>query len=500
MKKGMIAAAACLLLTACSAPEPVFVEPATTVRETEETSETAAAETETEAESLESSAGSEAVTEAENTGESAGEEHIRQVLEQIDWGQEKSSLRGIQELMGYREHIRYMGTYNRSEERLDMVLEDGSRLLFLNTTDDTGRPSGCELMMINDRFNDNGFQENYLNQYDVTMDQEYYPETREKLLDQERKWDWNQTDMSIARNEIFARHGRSFSDPFLNAVFRRKTWYKPQYNSEQFARKESSLLNSFEKENLKLLIQWETEKGYRLPAGADYEQPVKLLSCSWLDLDGDGKKEEVKYQRWTYTTRATETYKLTVNNKSVEGSGENIHDNVGIVSLDGGKTVQLLASQDGPSADPMTDVYVYENGEPKPAGTISGDDIQVFKDRIYATAQCDHLQTFQGTLQYEFKDGKVKEVDREFYEQGGEAVALVSIPLLKEKNGAAGITLKAGEKVVIVGGDNREWVLIQSRETGEKGWLRCEKPYRCILPNGTEYESNQLFDGLSFYG
>jgi len=148
----------------------------------------------------------------------------------------------------------------------------------------------------------------------------------------------------------------------------------------------------------------------------------------------------------------------------------------------------------------MSDVYVYENGELKPAGMISGDDIQILKDRVYATAQCDHLQTFQGKLQYEFKNGKVNRVDRDFYEQGGEAVARMSIPLLQEKNGAPGITLKAGEQVIIVGGDNKEWVLIQSKETGEKGWLRCIVPYQCILPDGTELDSDALFSGLSFYG
>lgn len=499
MRRGMIAAATVLLLTACSVPKPVEIGSEMTAQETEET--TASVETEEE----DSSAGSVTETEKEDTkeeseaGESAGDEAVRRVLEQIDWEKKPCDLRTLQEILGYREKVQYIGTYNRSGERLDIELQDGTRLLLLDTTDDMGRPKSTELMMINDRFNDNGFQENYLNQYDVTIDEEYYPETKEKLLDDEKKWDLNQTDMSIARNEIFARHGRSFTDPFLNAVFKRKTWYQPQYTPEEFAQKESELLNSFEKENLKRLIQWETEKGYRLPAGADYEYPVQLLSCSWLDLDGDGEKEEVKYQRWTYGTSANETYKLTVNNKSVEGKGENIHDKVWIASMDG-KTTQLLCRQDGPSDDPMSDVYVYENGELKPAGMISGDDIQILKDRVYATAQCDHLQTFQGKLQYEFKDGKVNRVDRDFYEQGGEAVARMSIPLLQEKNGAPGITLKAGEQVIIVGGDNKEWVLIQSKETGEKGWLRCIVPYQCILPDGTELDSDALFSGLSFYG
>lgn len=161
------------------------------------------------------------------------------------------------------EGLPYKTRYNVSGERLDMTWDDGTRLVFLAITDDMGSPRGIELMMIDGQFNDNGFQENYLNQYDVTIDEEYYPQTANRLLEKEELDRMNQTDLSIARNEIFARHKRRFEDPFLQAVFNRKTWYQPQYTGDEFSALQARLLNSYEKENLKKIIAYEQEKGYR---------------------------------------------------------------------------------------------------------------------------------------------------------------------------------------------------------------------------------------------
>lgn len=184
------------------------------------------------------------------------------VREQLERSWQSSSLEEVEDLLSHRA-LPYESGRNVSGERVDMTWEDGTKLIFLDVTDDMGNPMGTQLMMMDGQLNDGGFQENYLNQYDVTIGDEYYPQTKERPLEAMELKGMNQTDLSIARNEIFARHGRKFEDPFLQAVFARKTWYAPQYEGEEFTGLQEGLLNSYEKENLKQIIAYEKKMGYR---------------------------------------------------------------------------------------------------------------------------------------------------------------------------------------------------------------------------------------------
>lgn len=64
----------------------------------------------------------------------------------------------------------------------------------------------------------------------------------------------------LARNEIYARHGRRFDDEYLQTYFGSKEWYTPVINPDEF--KESSL-NVYEIANRDLIVEYEKECGYR---------------------------------------------------------------------------------------------------------------------------------------------------------------------------------------------------------------------------------------------
>lgn len=51
--------------------------------------------------------------------------------------------------------------------------------------------------------------------------------------------DW---ELTLARNEVFARHGRVFQDPRLRAYFAARTWYRPdpRYTDARLSRVESA--------------------------------------------------------------------------------------------------------------------------------------------------------------------------------------------------------------------------------------------------------------------
>ena len=68
----------------------------------------------------------------------------------------------------------------------------------------------------------------------------------------------------IARNEMFARHGRVFDNKDLYNYFMAMMWYEPKYTPEEYDAKYSTrVFNEYEKANYKLIRQVEKEKGYR---------------------------------------------------------------------------------------------------------------------------------------------------------------------------------------------------------------------------------------------
>lgn len=64
----------------------------------------------------------------------------------------------------------------------------------------------------------------------------------------------------IARNEIYARHGRKFDDEALRAYFESRDWYYGTIDSGDF---NESDLSETEIANRDLIVQYEEEKGYR---------------------------------------------------------------------------------------------------------------------------------------------------------------------------------------------------------------------------------------------
>lgn len=63
----------------------------------------------------------------------------------------------------------------------------------------------------------------------------------------------------IARNEIYARHGRIFDDEELQAYFEQFDWYEGLYTADEF---KESVLNEYEKANRDLITEYESEMGF----------------------------------------------------------------------------------------------------------------------------------------------------------------------------------------------------------------------------------------------
>lgn len=72
----------------------------------------------------------------------------------------------------------------------------------------------------------------------------------------------SEQEMSYARNEIYARHGRKFSSEELQNYFNSKSWYTPIYEGADFDAMQDSVFNEYEKANVRLITQVEKDKGY----------------------------------------------------------------------------------------------------------------------------------------------------------------------------------------------------------------------------------------------
>lgn len=85
-----------------------------------------------------------------------------------------------------------------------------------------------------------------------------FSDSNHRYLTQDEVKGLSKEDFRIARNEIYARHGRKFNAQDLQEYFNSKTWYQGTIAPEEF---DESWLNSYEKENIQLLIKAEETAG-----------------------------------------------------------------------------------------------------------------------------------------------------------------------------------------------------------------------------------------------
>lgn len=86
------------------------------------------------------------------------------------------------------------------------------------------------------------------------LDEYIFPESDTKKLSVKEIKKYGSTKLRIAKNEIYARHGRMFNDASLQEYFDSMSWYEGRIAPEDF---DESVLNSIEKANIRLLAKYE---------------------------------------------------------------------------------------------------------------------------------------------------------------------------------------------------------------------------------------------------
>lgn len=99
---------------------------------------------------------------------------------------------------------------------------------------------------------------------DTTAESEYiFEDSDQRELTESEIYALTKEQTRYARNEIYARHGRKFSDEELQNYFDSKSWYTPLYTPEEFDSKGDSIFNEYEFYNKNLIDRIEKELGYK---------------------------------------------------------------------------------------------------------------------------------------------------------------------------------------------------------------------------------------------
>ena len=94
-----------------------------------------------------------------------------------------------------------------------------------------------------------------------SVSQEYLlPGSDEEYISMSDLKGFSAEDCRIARNEIYARHGRKFNDETLQSYFNSKEWYHGTIDPDDF---NENMLNECEKANRDLIVEYEKKSGYR---------------------------------------------------------------------------------------------------------------------------------------------------------------------------------------------------------------------------------------------
>ena len=119
-------------------------------------------------------------------------------------------------------------------------------------------------------------------------DEFIFPMSNTVLLEEEDLFNCSDNQLTIARNEIYARHGRQFKDVYLTNYFESCSWYEGTVSPEEF---DEAVLNQIEKDNVQIIKRAEETYKEKHP----YPKKYEAGSIVEEDLDGDGKSEQIQY-------------------------------------------------------------------------------------------------------------------------------------------------------------------------------------------------------------
>lgn len=88
----------------------------------------------------------------------------------------------------------------------------------------------------------------------------YFPESNSRYLTDEEVSRYSSSELELAKNEIYARHGRRFVTRRIADYFNGKSWYQGTVDPQEFDASQDSFFNEYEVANIQKILQWEQKK------------------------------------------------------------------------------------------------------------------------------------------------------------------------------------------------------------------------------------------------
>lgn len=88
----------------------------------------------------------------------------------------------------------------------------------------------------------------------------FFPESSSRYLTDEEISVYNSDQLELAKNEIYARHGRQFVTDYIADYFNSKSWYQGTIDPDTFDAEQNSIFNEYELANISKIAEWEEQK------------------------------------------------------------------------------------------------------------------------------------------------------------------------------------------------------------------------------------------------
>ena len=311
----------------------------------------------------------------------------------------------------------------------------------------------------------------------------------------------------IARNEMFARHGRKFDNAYLSNYFESCSWYNGTIEAQDF---DESVLSQVEKKNLEIIKSYEnTKAGER-----NYPQSCQFGKEYSYDLDGDGTKEtfEINYRE----DEEISMYHVTMvmdGDMAMDLSSEEVYyfypntDEYFITDISPHYEGLEIAVMDyGMSDDLVTHFYVYDGGM-KYIGTVGGFPFKKYMNIdgfawdgcVRGTLRSDLIHTCFSYVNwfYDYKEKKLKLPEtmmNQMVPTGGYELT-EDIEVFTATDVASPKKVLKAQTIFFLETDGTEWIKIKGKD-GNEGYLHITEG----MIDGVSKNPQQLIHGIFFAG
>ena len=97
-------------------------------------------------------------------------------------------------------------------------------------------------------------------QTDTQTGEYFFPDSDSRYLTDEEVAAYSSDQLELAKNEIYARHGRQFVTQYISDYFNSKSWYQGTIDPDTFDAQQDSIFNEYEMAKISKIVEWEERK------------------------------------------------------------------------------------------------------------------------------------------------------------------------------------------------------------------------------------------------